>query len=113
MKLQRFFNALVITLIIVIVLCIAGTFKCYESKIALLESVAVEHEEELADINQNYLSRYDVVQPLDDLTILQDKVESLEVEVDEYRQDISFWNEQTGNYFGKYNTGYFKEGRGK
>jgi len=109
MKLQRFFNALIITLIVLIMLCATEEFRRYDLKIVLLEQIAIEQHNELADINQNYLSRYDVVQPLDDLTILQDKVESLEVEVDEYRQDVLFWNDQTGNYFGKYNTGYFKE----
>jgi len=110
---QRFFNALVLTLIIIVMLCVVDVFRQYDSDLKLLKIIVVDLENQIIDINQNYLSSCDVVQPFDDLILLQNKVDKLEVEVDEYRQDVLFWNEQTGNYFGKYNTGYFREGRGK
>jgi len=80
MKLQRFFNALVLTLIIIVMLCVVDVFRQYDSDLKLLKIIVVDLENQIIDINQNYLSSCDVVQPLDDLILLQNKVDKLEVE---------------------------------
>jgi len=93
-------------------LCVVGASKQYNSDLKLLKIIVADLENQITDINQNYLSSCNIVQPLDNLVILQNKVNKLEVEVCEYRQDIEFWNEQTGNFFGQYNKAYFREERG-
>jgi len=113
MKLQNILNVLFPVLILFIIICQEQLNVEYDNRLLQLEQKNIEQISELDIIKKSYLTLTELEPAMDDLDEYEDKLDKLEVEVNKFRQDVLFWNEQTGNYFGKYNTGYFREGRGK